>query len=139
MIKFLKFICAAFDTGVVYVDCDGTLLKKFPVPEHISKHGADLALLWWSFNLVPTPVIKRRLPLLYFLRLFGVRLVLWTNRGPQHRRVTLEALGSHVHLFDTTRFRGGGKVLDRLDGPLIEDDERYLVCTHLPSLLVKPL
>lgn len=139
MFALLKFICAAFDAGVVYVDCDGTLLKKFPVPEHIHKHNAALALLWWSFNLEATPVIKRRLPLLYFLRLFGVRLVLWTNRGPQHRSITLKALGVHLFLFGATRFRNGCKVLDRLDGPVIEDDERYLVCTRLPSLLVKPL
>lgn len=136
MTKLIKFIRAAFDAGVVYVDCDGTLLKKFPVPEHIC---SPFKLLWWSTNLDVTPVIKRRLPLLYLLRLFGVRLVLWTNRGMQHWPVTHKALGRHAMLFDMVRFRGGTKVLDSLDGPIIEDDERYLACTQHPSLLVRSL
>lgn len=136
MIKFIRFIKAAFDTGVVYVDCDGVLLKKFPVPEHVA---GGLKLLWWSLNLEETPIIKRRLPLLYLLRLFGVRLILWTNRGIQHHKITISALGRHILLFDMLRFRNGLKIEDRLPGPVIEDDERYFVCTRLPSLLVKPL
>lgn len=136
MSRLFRFVTAAFTAGVAYIDCDGCILKKFPVPEHICM---PFRLLWWSTNLDVTPVITRRLPLLYFLRLFGVRLVLWTNRGAQHHTVTLRALGSHARLFDGLRFRNGTKIQDFLDGPIMEDDERYLVCSKYPGLLVKSL
>lgn len=135
----IKFISAAFTANVAYIDCDGCILKKFPVPERIQ--GGALKLLWWHLNLDATPVIKRRLPLLYFLHLFGIRLVLWTNRSPEHRRVTLESLGRHARLFKGIRFRAGMKILDRLDGPVMDDDESYFTCApdFNSCLLVKSL
>lgn len=122
----IKFIRAAFSAGVAYIDCDGCILKKFPVPDYIQQ--GIWRLLWWRQNLQPTPVIWHRLPLLYFLRLFGVRLVLWTNRGMQHRSVTTASLGKHIRLFDEMRFRDGCKILDRLDGPVMDDDAAYFSC-----------
>lgn len=129
----IRFIIAAFTAGVVYVDCDGCVLRKFPVPKTVP---GVFALLWWRTHLQPTKVIKRRLPMLYFLRLFGVRLVLWTNRMHRHRGVTIESLGTHAWLFDELRFRDGCKITDRLDGPVIDDDGIYLSCGKGRGLLV---
>lgn len=132
----IRFIFAAVKTRVAYIDCDGCILKKFPVPEHICM---PFRLMWWRLNLAPTPVIRTRLIVLYVLRLLGVRLVLWTNRGLQHCFITVDALGKHAQLFDEMRFRDGNKILDKLDGPIMEDDARYLACSEHPGLLVKSL
>lgn len=121
----LRFIAAAFTAGVAYIDCDGCILKKMPVPDTVPM---PYRLIWWKHNLQPTPVIKRRLPLLYFLRFFGVRLVLWTNRERSHRMLTMRALGKHIKLFSMLQFLGGTKVLDRLDGPVMDDDPAYFIC-----------
>lgn len=134
----IKFVLAALDAGVAYIDCDGCLLKKFPVPEHL-KGRPVLALLWWTTNLQPTPVIWHRLLLLYLLRLFGVRLILWTNRSAHHRTVTAHALGKHMRLFSECRFLGGAKIKQGLDGPVMDDDEKFLACGRGPGLLVKSL
>lgn len=136
--QVIRFILAAFSARVAYIDCDGCILEKFEVPGNISP---PFRLLWWNLNLAPTPVIRRRLFLLYALRLLGVRLVLWTNRGVQHWPVTHAALGKHVELFSSLRFRGGAKIVDRLDGPVMDDDPVYFTCA--PNfgncLLVKSL
>lgn len=132
----IKFIRDAFTAGVAYIDCDGCILKKFPVPEHIE---GGFRLLWWNTNLEPTQLIWHRLLLLYFLRLFGVRLILWTNRGLQHWDVTITSLSKHIRLFDELHFRNGLKIEDRLNGPVMDDDENYFTCTRYSGLLVKPL
>jgi hypothetical protein len=134
--QLFKFIAAAMRAGVAYIDCDGCVLKKFPVPESVSR---PYKLLWWKYNLEPTPVVWRRLSLLYFLYFIGVRLVLWTNRDWSHRAVTVLALGKHIRVFSVLRFRGGTKILDRLDGPVMDDDVAYLSCGTGPGLLVKSL
>lgn len=131
--QMIRFIIAAFTAGVVYVDCDGCVLKKFPVPDLVPR---VFALLWWRIHLQPTKIVKRRLPLLYFLRLYGVRLVLWTNRMPRHRELTIESLGAHAWLFDELRFRDGFKIQDRLDGPVMDDERIYLSCGKGRGLLV---
>jgi hypothetical protein len=132
----LRFIAAAFTAGVAYIDCDGCILKKFPVPSNVPM---PYKLLWWTHNLEPTVVIRRRLPLLYFLYFIGVRLVLWTNREYSHCMITRQALGKHVRIFSMLRFRGGTKILDRLDGPVMDDDRAYLPCGKGAGLLVKSL
>lgn len=136
--RTLRFIAAAFTAGVAYIDCDGCILKKMPVPSTVPM---PYRLIWWKHNLAPTPVVKRRLPLLYFLRFFGVALVLWTNRSHHHRRITAEALGKHARLFESMRFRDGCKITDTLDGPVMDDDASYLTCTpnFHSNLLVKSL
>jgi len=135
--QLLKFISAAVTAGVAYIDCDGCVLKKFPVPKQLQ--GGPYALLWWKRNLEPTPVVKRRLPLLYFLHFMGVKLVLWTNREWGHSEITLKALGKHIRVFSLLRFRGGIKILDRLDGPVMDDDSAYLACGAGCGLLVKSI
>lgn len=134
----MRFIFAAFTAGVAYIDCDGCILEKFKVPGNIDP---SFRLLWWKMNLSATPVVTRQLPLLYFLRFFGVRLVLWTNRGHNHRYVTIEALGKHAQLFESMRFRDGCKITDRLDGPVMDDDSIYFTCApeFNHCLLVKSL
>lgn len=134
--RLIKFISTAFSAGVAYIDCDGCLLKKFPVPASVP---TAYKLRWWKHNLEPTSVIRRRLPLLYFLRFFGVHLVLWTNRDWMHRDVTLQALGKHIELFSLLRFRSGSKIIDRLDGPVMDDDGIYLTCGKGAGLLVRSL
>lgn len=132
MISAIRFLVSAVRCGVAYIDCDGTLVEKFPVPP-----GIEVPLLWWSENLQPTARKRGPILLCRLLKAMGVRLILWTNRGWQHEVVTRRALGRHWYLFDEVQFRGGLKIQDRLDGPVMEDDARYFICSRYASLLVR--
>ena len=136
MIKLLRFVASAFNARVAYIDCDGCVLKKFIVPSHVAP---EAWLDWWQENLQPTPVIWRRLALLYLLRTLGVRLVLWTNRADRQREVTLQALGAHARLFESMIFCDGQKQHSVLDGPVMEDDSRYVSVGRGNNLLVASL
>lgn len=129
-----KFIFAAVKAGRVYIDIDGTLLKKYPVPEYVD---AGRKLKWWIENLAPTPVIKRRLPLLYLLYILGVKLIVWTNRGPSHEGVTRKALGFHANLFSRFEFHDGLKDATDPQGPVMDDQRKY-ICGYA-DLLVESL
>jgi hypothetical protein len=134
--KTLKFIASALKYGRAYIDVDGTILKKYPVPDYVD---ADRKLKWWSDNLAPTPVIKRRLPLLYFLRALGVKLYAWTNRSPQHEGVTRKALGRHQGLFYRYQMYDGRKSASYTQGPIMDDQEKYITRRTMGDLLVKSL
>lgn len=132
----IRFILSALLHGVAYIDCDGTILCRLRVPSDL---GGDW-LGWWMRNLVPTPVIKRRLPLLYLLRLLGTRLVLWTNRYDQHKALTRHALGWHGKLlFSDMRFYNGLKGFCKLNGPVIDDRPEHVRQGTWGSLLVEEL
>lgn len=129
-----KFIFAAVKAGRVYIDIDGTLLKRFPVPDEVYSK-----LEWWKANLQPTPVIKRRLPLLYLLYILGVKLIVWTNRGPAHEGVTRKALGRHTNIFSIFQMYDGQKDKSFPGGPIMDDDPRYIRNFRPGDLLVESL
>jgi hypothetical protein len=131
----LKFIFDAVKYGRAYIDVDGTILKKFPVPDYVD---ADRKLKWWKDNLAPTAVIRRRLPLLYLLRALGVKLIIWTNRSPQHEYVTRKALGRHANLFSLFQMYDGQKDINHPMGPVMDDQEKYINKTF-NGLLVEAL
>jgi hypothetical protein len=132
----LKFIAAAYASGVAYIDVDGTILRRY------SWFGKkDMSLDDWMRELMPTRVIRRRLPMLYLLKWMGVRLVLWTNRPPELRWPTMLSLGKHIHLFSRTEFHNGKKyhTIDQLNGPVMDDGDLYDYNCPVGSLQVKPL
>lgn len=144
----LRFIWDAWLGGYAFIDMDGTILKKFRLPggdECLVGDSRTLlngmsALEWWKANLQPTAVIKRRLPLLYLLKALGVKLIVWTNRCPQHETVTRKALGVHARLFNHMLFYDGQKgKCNWLLGPVLDDDPKYLPCGTGRGLLVKSL
>lgn len=117
------FIARALKSRCAYIDMDGCLLRPMKVPDRILPAKR---LDYWTRNLCATPVVKRRLPLLYLLRAMGVRLY-WTNRAPQHKALTFAALGVHARLFSaTTFFMAGAKDKVKRVGPCIDDDARYV-------------
>lgn len=140
MIQTLRFIRDAVLCGCAYIDLDGCLLKRFRCPKELKLSGAR-ALIWWMENLAPTPIVYRRLALLYVLRLLGVRVIMWTNRTQclHHLNVTHKALRRHMWLFAEMRFRDGQKIMDRVDGPVMDDQPAYLKCGIGPGLLVEQL
>lgn len=133
----LRFILSAIYMRCAYIDLDGCLLQRFRCPPDIRKYGPNVVLEWWTANLKPTPIVIRRLILLYILRACGVDLYIWTNRSPQHERVTRQALGRHMWLFSSWFYLSGGKDKFRLWGPCMDDQEKYLRCGIGHSLLVE--
>lgn len=138
MIRLIRFILAARKWRRAYIDMDGTLLHRMQVPAHIQDK-----LAWWHANLCVRPVIKRRLPLLYFLRyVLGCELRIYTNRSIHHTDVTLESLGKHWRLFkdaDFHIFDGGDKHERILHGPVMDDYQVYVDCGQGAGLLVRQL
>lgn len=131
--KLLAFILSAVRNGCAYIDLDGCLLEPMRVPPEIHP---EMALAYWVANLEPTPIVKRRLALLYVLNALGVRLYLWTNRSDFHMRVTHLALGRHARLFRCAYFMGGCKETLVRFGPCMDDSPKY-IGTRFADLLVR--
>lgn len=123
MRQLLHFIRSARRYGHAYIDLDGCLLQRMPMPGGMTP---DEALAYWMANLCVTPIVWRRLALLYVLRLLGVRLHVWTNRSPQHGEVTRAALGRHIRLFHSTLLCGGHKLRVVRMGPCMDDQRKYV-------------
>jgi hypothetical protein len=136
VIAVLRFLFSAYRAGVAYIDVDGCVLKKFPVPSYVPKHES---LNWWKEHLKPTQVVFSRIVLCYVLSAIGVRLILWTNRRPTHRPITYLALRSHWKLFDWDEmyFCEGQKERVFLEGPVMDDDPKYVALGVGYSLLVE--
>lgn len=132
--SLLRFLIMAHQTKNAYIDMDGCLLHRMPIPAHVPP---EQALEYWMANLCATRVIKRRLVLLYVLRAMGVRLHVWTNRSPQHEAVTRQSFGRHYYrLFATTHYGAGQKRHYPRCGPCM-DDEAKNVGAYPGDLLVK--
>lgn len=135
----IRFILDALHYGCAYIDLDGCLLVRMRCPRDQRLKGVEF-LLWWRDNLTVRPLIKRRLPLLYLLRLLGVRLIVWTNRDfCMHWPVTVRSLGKHVRLFADYEFHDGTKIQTRVPGPVMDDQKAYLACGKGRGYLVKQL
>lgn len=126
MIAIFKFIFFAILARHAYIDLDGCLLKKFPVPKEI-QGGLRSRLEWWNENLQPTEIVKSRLVICYLLRLFGVKLFIWSNRGIRHTEVTKKSLGLHSKIFSVAYYYEGNKNLSRFrEGPCMDDDVNFI-------------
>lgn len=117
----LRFILAAYKSGHAYIDMDGCLLHKMPIPSHVP---AEQALNYWMVNLCPTRVVLHRLAFVYFLKALGVQVHLWTNRSPEHEQVTRESFGWHYGLFASYHYGAGYKRHVRRQGPCMDDEDR---------------
>jgi len=128
--NLLRFILCAWRSGHAYIDMDGCLLEKMPMPSGMPKPDA---LAYWVANLKPTPIVRQRLWVLYLLKGLGVRLYAWTNRWPAHEAVTRQALGRHARLFSAMYYLAGHKETTPRHGPCMDDDARYVgaVCGDL--------
>lgn len=131
--KLLRFLIMAFRTKNAYIDMDGCLLHRMPIPAHVTPAEA---LDYWMANLCETRLIKRRLVLLYVLRAMGVQLHLWTNRSPQHEPVTRGSFGRHYRLFSSHHYGAGQKRHHPRCGPCMDDEEKN-VGAYPGDLLVK--
>lgn len=135
----IRFIFDALRYRCAYIDLDGCILRRMRCPQNIGLKGIEF-LLWWRENLAVCPLIKRRLPLLYLLRLLGVKLVMWTNRDFfMHGTVTFKSLGIHAKLFSEYKFYDGTKIESRVPGPVMDDQKAYLACGKGRGLLVSQL
>ena len=134
MSSLLDFVLEARRCGNAYVDMDGCLLHKMPIPPHIAP---ECALDYWMANLSPTRVVWTRLAFLYLLKAVGVKLHLWTNRSPQHEAVTRVSLGRHYAMFSTHHYGAGQKRDVVRQGPCMDDEERNIGADFC-DLLVRP-
>jgi hypothetical protein len=133
--RLLRFIVSAWLHRHAYIDLDGCLLRKMPMPGGMTM---DEALVYWVANLRPMPIVRRRLVLCYVLRLLGVRLYVWTNRPLEHEPITLAALGLHAWLFSAMYHLEGHKQELRRFGPCMDDQAKY-VGNQFADLLVQQL
>jgi hypothetical protein len=135
MRNVLQFIRAARKAGVAYIDVDGTLLKKFEVPDSVP---AEERLLWWLANKHRAKRVWSRIALLWVLRLLRVRLIMWTNRSGGLRLVTYSSLGRYTwSLFEGFQFHGGHKRYSYPLGPVLDDEPEYVALGRPGSLLVE--
>lgn len=77
--------------------------------------------------------------MLYVLNALGVRLFLWTNRSPEHKYVTMKSFGKHWALFDDAFFHSGTKILASVPGPIMDNEEKYMLCSKYDGLVVRTL
>ena len=148
MKAWLRFAVHAVRAGNAYIDFDGTLAHSVnvPAPEG-SELGGDTWLMIWQdeVNRCAGRLVYWRLLFLLLLWVLGVRLHLWTNRGPVVRDATLRTLGRWARLFTSLQFHGKESVTmpdktasaaDHL-GPLMDDMDKYAKLGKPGSLLVR--
>jgi hypothetical protein len=121
-VSMVKFILNAIGK-TIYVDVDGTILRNLAIPESVP---AKEKFFWWKENLGKSDIIFSRLVLCIILRMLGCKLVIWTNRGEEHRDVTMQSLGFAKYIFSNFEFHNGKKSKTySADKIVIDDDARY--------------
>jgi hypothetical protein len=125
-----------------HIDFDGTLAsdilnKHFNYLKRTLGKKAGLARYKQITNISNLPLNRALLIQLYILKAQGHTLALWTNRGEEHRSMTLTNLGIHNHLFSSHIFGAGEKttMLPTIDQPrhLIDNEACYLTGTHVTT------
>lgn len=135
----IRFFLSAVRYRCAFIDLDGCILRRMRCPRNLGLKGVEF-LLWWREHLSVQPIIRRRLPLLYILRIMGVKLIVWTNRDASlHSNVTLQSLGIHARLFSDIRYYDGTKIQSRVPGPVMDDQINYLACGKGHGYLVTQL
>lgn len=149
MKAYLLFALAALHARNAYIDFDGTLAHSVHVPAPTGADlGGDAWLQAWQLEINRMGrgrLVYTRLLFLLVLRLLGVRLHLWTNRGPAVRDATLLTLGLWVRLFMTLGFYGqeSNAMPDKTAsaaehlGPLMDDMPKYVALGKPGSMLVR--
>jgi len=116
----------------VYVDVDGTMLsnkhdQRFQ--EKIKEVGFQEAVAWYDNTEVDDLEVNTELlETLEQVRGEGVKVILWTNRGPKQIEMTKRNLGHWTSIFSDMLFREGRKSKDVLQGGVVLDnEEKYLL------------
>ena len=117
----ISFIRTAISEKVVFVDCDGTLFHSVAIPSDVPSKEK---FAWWNEHVSEGTIVYSRLALCVFLWLVGVKLVIWTNRGEQHKGSTIRALGIARFIFSDFMFCNGKKAYSP-DMVVIDDDVKY--------------
>ena len=115
----------------VYVDVDGTVLSGVldgMFKEMVGEVGIEVALEWYEGQVVDD--LKRRVWLLCvlgMLRVCGVEMVLWTNRGWMNKEATRRNLGVWWYMFDSCEWCEGRKGRDiPVDGWVLDNESEYV-------------
>jgi hypothetical protein len=138
--SWFRFARSALRQGHAYIDFDGTLAYSVTVEGSFVPGGPSDLLTAWKEKVHAAGrgrLILPRLCFLLALRALGVRLHVWTNRGPEMRQVTQRTLGRWSTLFDSMEFHGGKKG-DSIPafGPVLDDEPKYIELAASGSLLV---
>ena len=116
----------------IYVDVDGTLLcgsLDLEFKRRCSVEEFKVVLEWYENCQVDN--LKLNLELLKNLKSLkedGFELILWTNRGEANREMTKRNLGEWWNMFDSYEFYDGKKGKCKLEGLVIDNEEKYLSC-----------
>ena len=114
----------------IYVDIDGTLLDGSLDVEFKSKVeeiGIEDAIRWYdslhvsnlSINMALVGELKQA-------RDMGCIIIGWTNRSLMQRTMTEANLASILHMFDHIEYHAGGKGKYKVDGIVVDNEEKYL-------------
>jgi hypothetical protein len=116
----------------IYVDVDGTLLcgsLDLEFKERCSVEEFKTVLEWYENCQVDN--LRLNVELLRNLKELkedGFELILWTNRGEANKDMTKRNLGEWWNLFDSHEFHDGQKGKCKLDGLVIDNEDKYLSC-----------
>jgi hypothetical protein len=130
---YCLFILGVLDLDVIYVDCDGVLLSSELdnwFKNRIEEVGFKNAIKEYEEMYVDDLEVNIKLIklLINLKKRKNVRVVLWTNRGETERDMTMSNLGEYWNVFDEVMFREGQKKNDKLNGIVVDNEERYLKC-----------
>jgi len=107
-----------------YVDVDGTLLASW-LDDQFKVNG----FAWYSRQYVNNLPVN--VDLVNELRRYsanGHRIFLWTNRGQNQVKMTMENIASFIDIFSGFCFYDGRKMTARVDGIVIDNEEKYRIC-----------
>jgi hypothetical protein len=107
MIKKFEDFISKVAGQTVLVDVDGTLVPSQRIPADVVKTGFGLA--WWRENLQAVEINSERAEMLVALKNAGCKIVIWTDRFPEHEEITKQSLGKFVNLVDEFSFNSGTK------------------------------
>lgn len=119
VVNFIKKV----SRQTVFVDVDGTILKSFKIPENVTGNK----LVYWNENLTKTSIIFSRIAICIILKIVGCKLVIFTDRGENHKNITIDALGIFKNLFSDFQFYAGKK--HNFYNPemfLIDDNKKFV-------------
>lgn len=107
-----------------YVDADGTLLSGW-----LDRQYQANGYAWYSRQYVnDLPVNIKLIDELRRYKSSGHNVFLWTNRGENQVKMTMENIANFVDIFSGFYFHNGQKILSRVDGIVIDNEERYRIC-----------
>lgn len=107
-----------------YVDMDGTLVAPW-----LDDQFKVLGFAWYSKQYVnDLPINSDLVSELRRYKSNGHRIFLWTNRGQNQVKMTMENIASFIDIFSGFCFYDGRKMSSRVDGIVIDNEEKYRIC-----------